>query len=56
MIASITVPCSQNGRPTTPSEDGINGSIRDHCSSLNTEVRDIDLIVTDQPHTYWDTP
>ena len=32
-------------------EDGINGSIRAHCSSFNTDIRDMPPIVSDHPLT-----
>ncbi len=43
MIPSTTCRWSRNGRPRCPSEEGSNGSIRDHWESLNNAVRDTRL-------------
>ena len=44
MIASTTCRLLQNGRPCRPTFDGNNGSIRPHCSSVNTRyLEPVDL-------------
>lgn len=56
-MPSTTRRLSANGRPRRPAFEGSNGSIRSHCSSVNTRYREpVDLTPPDcrePPAKYW---